>query len=428
MIAATAIGLFVILAILGSSIAISLLAGGVAYLALVDRVPLHVVAQRVGTGLDSFSYLAIPFFILAADLMNRAGITDRLFRLARAVVGHIRGGLGYVNVLTSMGFATMSGSAVADAAGLGKIQIQAMEKEGYDRDFAAAITGASATIGPVIPPSISLVIYGLTAGVSIGALFLAGIVPGLLMGLFLMGMVYYYAVKRNYPVHTRANFRELLLALRDSALALFTPIIVVGGIIFGIFTATEAGAFAVFYALILGLFIYRTIHPRDLPEILLENALVSANVLFIIAVTALVGWVLTLERVPTNLAMWVAGNVAETWIFLLGVNVLLFFLGMFMASQAVIVMMVPVLLPVAVAMEVDPVHLGVIMVMNLMIGLLTPPVGLVLYVVADIAKMSIVRLSRILLPFMFVLILALLITTYVPAVVLWLPRLFNFMQ
>ena len=415
-----------LLLLLGAPIGISLLAGGLLYLELAHRVPVLVAAQRVATGIDAFSYLAIPFFILAGELMNRAGVTDRIFELARTMIGHVRGALGYVNVLASMLFATLSGSAVADAAGLGKMEIAAMERQGYDRDFSAAITAASATIGPVIPPSISMVVYGLTAGVSIGALFLAAYIPGILMGAVLMGMVYYYAHTRQYPVYPRASLREFLRALQNSALALLVPVLIIGGIVSGFFTPTEAGAFGVFYTLVIGLFAYKTLRWRDLPRVFLDAALSAANVLFIIAISALVGWLLTLEQVPQRLAIWVAEHVREPWLFLLSLNALLLFVGMFLAAQPAIVMLTPVLLPVAQQMGVDPIHLGVIMVVNLMIGLLTPPVGLVLYVVSDIAQVPVLHLARILIPFIFALLVALLITTYAPGLVLWLPRELGF--
>ena len=413
--------LFVLLGF-GMPIAAALIIVGLLYVVLVMGMDPLIAAQRVATGIDSFPLLAIPFFMLAAELMNFAGITDRIFRLAKSMVGPISGGLAHVNVLASMIFAGMSGSAVADAGGLGKIEIKAMKDDGYDVDFSAAVTAASATIGPIIPPSISFVIYGLTASVSIGGLFAGGFIPGALMGVSMMVLIAFYARARRYGSAQPFSFKEFVAALGDSILALMTPVIIVGGILGGIFTPTEAGAFAVLYAFILGKFVYRTLDWKDVPTLIFETALTSANILIIIAASALVGWILTAEQVPIHLAEAIVGVSASPWVFLALVNVLLLVLGCFMPSAPVIIMLSPILLPTAVVMGIDPIHFGVVMVLNLMIGLITPPVGLCLFVVADIAELPLARLIRAILPFFVPLLIVLGLTTYVSELVMYLPH------
>jgi tripartite ATP-independent transporter DctM subunit len=415
-----------LLLIIGMPIAVALIAVGLSYVVFTIQMDPLIAAQRVATGIDSFPLLAIPFFMLAAELMNAAGITDRIFRLAKAMVGAMPGGLAHVNVMASMLFAGMSGSAVADAAGLGRIEIKAMRDDGYDPEFAAAVTAASSTIGPIIPPSISAVIYGLTAGVSIGGLFAAGFIPGVLMGLSMMVLIAIYSVRRNYGRGRPFNFHELGAAFVNSFLALMTPVIIVGGILGGIFTPTEAGAFAVLYAFILGKFVYKTIAWKDIPDLIFNTALSAGNILFIIAATALIGWILTAEQVPLRMAAVVVDLSPSPWMLLLMLNGLLLVLGCFMASHPVIIMLTPILVPTATAMGIDPIHLGVIMVLNLMIGLITPPVGLCLYVVAEIVDLPVLRVVRALLPFFIPLITVLLLVTFLPGVVMWLPRLLGF--
>jgi len=414
-------GLFIV----GMPIGISLLAVGLLYLSFTGQLDLVIAAQRVSTGLDSFSLLAIPFFMLAGNLMNRTGITDKIFTLARVFVGHIPGGLGHVNVLASMIFAGMSGSAVADAGGLGAIEIKAMTDDGYDREFSAGITAASSTIGPVIPPSISFVVYGLASGVSIGALFLAGLLPGILMGLTLMIMVFIISKKNNYPIYKRASFQDFYKAFIPALPALMAPLLIVGGIVTGVFTATEAGVFGCMYALVLGLW-NKELKLKDLPEILIDTLQTSGNTLFIIAVTGLIGWILTMEQIPLQLAGWMSEVAPTTGVFLLMLNVVLLLLGCFMASQPVIIMCTPIILPAALMMGVSPIHLGVVMVLNLMVGLITPPVGVCLYAVSDVSGLSIMKIAKAVLPFYFPLLIALLVITYWSEFVMFLPRLFGF--
>ena len=417
--------LFVLLGF-GMPIAAALIIIGLLYVFLVMGMDPLIAAQRVATGIDSFPLLAIPFFMLAAELMNFAGITDRIFRLAKSMVGPISGGLAHVNVLASMLFAGMSGSAVADAGGLGKIEIKAMKDDGYDVDFSAAVTAASATIGPIIPPSISFVIYGLTASVSIGGLFAGGFIPGALMGVSMMVLIGFYARSRRYGSAQPFSLKEFVAAFGDSILALMTPVIIVGGILGGIFTPTEAGAFAVLYAFILGKFVYRTLAWKDVPTLVFETALTSANILIIIAASALVGWILTAEQVPIHLAEAIVGFSSSPWVFLLLINILFLVLGCFMPSAPVIIMLSPILLPTAVVMGIDPIHFGVVMVLNLMIGLITPPVGLCLFVVADIAELPLARLIRAILPFFVPLLIVLALTTYVPQLVMYLPHVLGY--
>jgi tripartite ATP-independent transporter DctM subunit len=417
--------IFLILISFATPIGIALLICGLLFLVISGNVDTIIAAQRVATGLDSFPLLAIPFYMLAGSLMNTTGITTRIFNLARVIVGHIPGGLGHVNVLASMIFAGMSGSAVADAAGLGVIEIKAMTEDGYDKEFSAAITAASSTIGPIIPPSISMVIYGLVAGVSIGGLFLAGFIPGFLMGIFLMLAVYIISKKRKFKVRERASLKEFIKVLKESILALVTPILIVGGILGGIFTPTEAGAFAVLYTLFIG-FIYKEIKISKLYKVILDTAISSGNTLFIIAVTSFIGWILTMEQVPILIAEWIMKLSLNKNLFLLFLNLVLLILGCFMASQPIIIMLTPIILPTTKILGIDPIHLGVVMVLNLMIGLLTPPVGLVLYIVSDIANISIQKLLKSLLPFLIALLAVLFLITFIPEIVLFLPKYFGY--
>jgi tripartite ATP-independent transporter DctM subunit len=411
--------------VLGAPIAVSLLVAGLSYLFITGKVDTIIAAQRSATGLDSFPLLAIPFFMLAGNLMNKTGVTARIFNLARALVGHIPGALGHVNVLASMIFAGMSGSAVADAAGLGAIEIKAMTEDGYDKDFSAAITAASATIGPIIPPSISFVVYGLVAGVSIGGMFLGGFIPGCLMGLALMITVFVISRKKGYKIHQRPPLRETFRMFIAALPALLVPVLIVGGILGGIFTPTEAGAFAVLYTLIIGM-VYKEIRLVNVPHVLLETALTAGNTLFIIAITGFISWILTLEQVPILMAEWITKIAPHPTVFLLLLNLILLFLGCFLAAQPVIIMFTPIILPVAKLMGISPIHLGVVMVLNLMIGLITPPVGLCLYIVSDISELPVLRVVKALIPFMIPLICVLLLITYFPGLVLFLPKLFGY--
>ena len=416
------LGLFFFFA-LNVPFAFAMLLTSIIYLLVIGDVPLVVVAQRVAVGTDAYLLLAIPFFFLAAELMNSGGIMERLVRLAQALVGHVRGGLGHVNVLSSMLFAGISGSAVADVAGLGRLELEMMRKGGYDRDMAAAITGASATIGPIIPPSIPLVLYAGIAEVSVGRLFLGGVVPGLLMATFLMAAVYRIARRRNYPKEVRVPAAELLRAVGRSIPILVLPFIILGGILSGAFTPTEASVVAAAYALAVGALLLRGIRWPSLGPILVKVGADTARLMFIIASASLFGWILAREGVPQALAAGFLAVSQEPWAVLLMINVLLFLLGCFMEPLTVMVILVPIFLPLIQQLGIDPVHFGVVVTLNLMIGLITPPVGMVMFVIIGLTNISIERFARAVLPFLGALVLVLLLVTYVPSAVLFLPDL-----
>jgi tripartite ATP-independent transporter DctM subunit len=382
-----------------------------------------IMIQRIYAGTTSFPLLAIPFFILSGNLMNTGGMTERIFAVAHMIVGRIRGGLGHVNVLASMLFAGMSGSAVADAAGLGLVEIKAMRQAGYTPRFAATLTAVSSTIGPVIPPSIPFVIYGSLANVSVGALFLAGIVPGVLMGISLMVIVAIVAKRQNLPMgEARPPVRIALRILGDALPALAMPPLILGGIFGGIVTPTEAAVVAAGYAFLLGKFFYRVLSFAELPGILWESGRQTAQVMFIIAASAPFAWVLIQQEIPNAVIASLFNLSREPWVVLLIVNVVLFVLGMFIEGVAIIIIAFPVLLPVMMQIGVDPVHFGVIMVLNIMIGLVTPPVGLCLYVVSEVSKVPIGEIAAEMWPYVVALIAVLMVVTYVPALSLWLPH------
>jgi len=418
--------LFVALALMllfGVPVAIAL-AGSSLLFILVDGVtPALVVAHRMINGIDSFPLLAVPFFILAGNLMNTAGITGRIFNFALALVGWLRGGLGHVNIGASVIFAGMSGAAVADAGGLGAIEIKAMRDAGYDDDFAVGITAASSTIGPIIPPSLPMVIYGVVAGVSIGQLFAAGFIPGVIMALSLMALVAIIAYRRGYSRDQAFRLSVLWLSFRRAFLSLLTPVIIVGGILSGAFTPTEAAVAACAYALFLGLFVYRTLSVRRFLRVSFDTIETTAVVLMVVGAAAVFAWVLTAQRVPEMVAGMLLATSDRPWVILLLINLILLIVGCFMETVAAITIMVPVLLPVAIEIGVDPVHFGVIMVLNLMLGLLTPPVGMVLYVLSRIANITFERAVVGTAPFLVPLVLVLLLITFVPQITLWLPTL-----
>jgi tripartite ATP-independent transporter DctM subunit len=407
----------------GVPVAIAL-AGSSLLFILVDGVtPALVVAHRMINGIDSFPLLAVPFFILAGNLMNTAGITGRIFNFALALVGWLRGGLGHVNVGASVIFAGMSGAAVADAGGLGAIEIKAMRDAGYDDDFAVGITAASSTIGPIIPPSLPMVIYGVVAGVSIGQLFAAGFIPGVIMALSLMVLVAIISYRRGYSRDQAFRLSVLWLSFRRAFLSLLTPVIIVGGILSGAFTPTEAAVAACAYALFLGLFVYRTLTVRRFLRVSFDTIETTAVVLMVVGAAAVFAWVLTAQRVPEMVAGMLLATSDRPWVILLLINLILLIVGCFMETVAAITIMVPVLLPVAIEIGVDPVHFGVIMVLNLMLGLLTPPVGMVLYVLSRIANITFERAVVGTAPFLVPLVLVLLLITFVPQITLWLPTL-----
>jgi C4-dicarboxylate transporter DctM subunit len=390
---------------------------------LAKGIPLETFAQRIVVGVDSFALLAAPFFILAGNIMNTGGVTRRIFRFANSLVGHLRGGLGHVNVLGSMFFAGMSGTAIADAAGLGAIEIKAMTEQGYDAEFSAAVTASSAIIGPIIPPSTVMVIYGVTAGVSISQLFMGGILPGILIGILLMLMVAYYARKNNYPKSNRFSFKELALSFLDTVWALITPVIIIGGVLGGICTPTEAGAISAVYALFISLFVYRELKLKDVPKVLFDSMITSGVILLIVSTASVFGWCLTYERLPQKAAAALSTMINSKAILLAVLVVIYLFLGMIMETSAIVITTVPIFVPVLKGMGVDPVYFGVILALLMSIGTITPPVGTVLFVIAKITGIPIERLTRVMLPWYGILLAAVALLILFPRLILFIPEL-----
>jgi tripartite ATP-independent transporter DctM subunit len=419
-------GLFVImlaLFALGAPIAWSMAFAAGAYMVLGPHVPLHGMVQRMVGGIDTFPLLAIPFFILAGNLMNTGGITDRLVTLARVLVGHITGGLAHVSVVANMIMAGMSGSGVADAAGTGSVLLPAMEKARYGKGFSAAIVGAASTIGPIIPPSIPFVIYGSIANASIGRLLLGGAIPGVLMGIMLMLFAYFIAKRRRYPSERCASLAELGKATLHALPPLGMPVIILGGIIGGIMTPTEAAAAGAAYAFVLGFFVYHELSLRDLGKVITDSALSTAAISIIISAAQPFGWVLTLEQAPQTVFALFQSIDLPQWLLYLALNVLFLIVGCFMEGIAVMVMAIPVVMPIIQHAGIDPVHFGVVYTVNSMIGTITPPVGMIMYVVCALGKVSIAEFSREVWPFLIALTIALLLVTYIPALAMWLPNL-----
>ncbi len=390
------------------------------------ETPLVLVAQRIFTGMDSPVLMAVPFFILAGNIMGAGGMTQRLVKFCNILVGPLRGGLAYINVAISMLFAGITGAAVADTSAVGSILIPAMKKEGYDSDFSAAVTATSSTIGPVIPPSIPFIIYGVLGEVSIASLFLAGFVPGILLGLFQMVVIWFYARKRQYPKRGRPPFREAIRVSLDAFLVLLMPIIILGGILSGIFTPTESACIALFYALFIGLFVYRDIHLRDLPQILIRTGATSSLVMLVIGTASIFSWLLASEEIPLSFTDAILALTHNKVLILLLVNILLLIIGTFMETTASLIILTPVLLPLMSKIGVDPLHFGVILVLNLVIGLTTPPVGVCLFVACSIGKTNLERLSRAIFPFLVASIAVLIICTYWEGLIMAIPKLFGY--
>lgn len=415
--------LMLVLFAISAPIAWSMAIAATVYMALGPHIPLQGMVQRMIGGIDTFPLLAIPFFILAGNLMNTGGITDRLVTFAKALVGHILGGLAHVVVVTNMIMAGMSGSGVADAAGTGTVLIPAMKKVGYGVPFSAAIVGAAGTIGPIIPPSIPFVLYGSIASVSIGRLLLGGAVPGILMGIMLMVFVYFIAKRRRYPSETRATWGALGIATLHAIPPMGMPLIILGGIIFGVMTPTESAAAGAAYAFILGFFVYREIKLADLPGLITESVVGTASIVIIMSAAQPFGWVLTYELAPMKvLALFQDAHLAQWQLYLL-LNVIMLILGCFMEGLAVMVMAVPVLLPLLQHAGIDLVHFGVVFTLNIMIGTITPPVGTIMYVVCALSRISIAEFAREVWPFVIALTISLLLVTYMPWLALWLPDL-----
>jgi tripartite ATP-independent transporter DctM subunit len=414
----------VLLILIGFPIAVAMGLTAVGFfLGLGEPRMIGAMAQRMYSAVSSFPLLAIPFFILAGNLMNSGGMTDRIFGFARTVVGHVRGGLAHVSVLASMLFAGVSGAALAEAMGLGVIEIKAMKDAGFDKTFAGAVVASSSTIGPVIPPSIPMVIYGALAEVSVGKLFLGGVIPGLMMGIGIMIIIYILSVKRGYPAEKRASLAQVARSGIDGILGLIAPGIIMGGILGGVFTPTEAAVAAVIYALVVGAIVYRELSLTRLVAILWETVDQTVRVMFIISAAGMFGWLLIYIRAPQAIVEALTSLTSSTAVILLIFNVILLVLGCFMEGIAIMLLTVPIFVPVMAKFGIDPVHFGVVMTLNLMIGLLTPPVGMVLYAVSTIAKVPVVRLAWELVPFMIVLAVVLGLITYIPGLVTWLPNL-----
>ena len=411
---------FVLLLVIGVPISISI--GASAVLGCLSLgYPLVVIGQKMVSGIDSFLLIAVPLFILAGNLMNTGKITEKIFDTAKELVGWIPGGLGHANVVASIIFAGMSGSAVADAGGLGAIEMEAMKKNGYDEDFAGAVTAASSVIGPIFPPSIPLIIYGSVASVSVDQLFMGGVVPGLLMGVLLMVMVLYFAIVRRYERHP-FRLRALIRQFLGSIPALITPVIILCGFVVGWFTPTEASSIAVIYSLLIALFLYRTLDWKSFKKCLKDSAISSANTLFIIGTSTLFTYVMAMEGISRQFADVILGISSNPNVVLLVINVLLLVLGMVMEPGAILTLMLPVLLPIANGLGLDLVHFGVMVVLNLMIGQVTPPFGVCLFVISDVNKLKLERLYRSILPFLVPLILTLILVTYIPGIVTALPN------
>jgi len=460
------LGSFLGLMASGVPVAIAMAGSALVYILLTGDLPPFVVVHRMISGIDSFPLLAVPFFIMAGNLMNNAGITNRIYDFALALVGWLKGGLGHVNIIGSVIFAGMSGTAIADAAGLGTIEIKAMKDKGYDLGFSVGVTAASATLGPIIPPSLPFVIYGMMANVSVGQLFVAGIVPGLVMAVLMMVTVAYYAHKYKWGGDIKFEWARLGKALGelglvigfpvamwglvvagvafnlafgvciagllladlkwkfDAVLPIMTPVLLIGGMTTGVFTPTEGAIAACVWALFLGLLWYRTLSWKMLVKVSMDTIETTATVMFIVAAASIFGWLLTATRVTDAVAAWVLAFTHSPWVFLLLVNLLMLFVGCFLEPTAAILILVPVLMPVVVQLGIDPVHFGLVMVLNLMIGLLHPPMGMVLFVLARVAHLSVEKTTMAILPWLIPLLASLILITYIPSISLWLPRLF----
>lgn len=417
-------GSFIILIFLGVPIAFSLGLSSVLYLIVAD-IPLTILPQRMFGGLNSFVLLCIPGFILAGNLMNAGGITDRIIGFADNLLGRVRGGLGLANVGASMGFAGISGTALADTASIGSILIPAMKKQGYGAGFSVAVTASSSTIGAIIPPSLPMIIVGTLASLSIGDLFLAGTIPGILLGLGLMIPTYIISVKRKYPKGEKKSFKEVWKSFTGAFWALFMTFIILWGILGGYFTPTEAAIVAVIYAFIIGIFIYKELPIKKIPEIMLSTMTSTAAIMLLVGFANLFGWIMVAERIPQMVADTILGISTNGVVVILLIIVLLLFVGTFMETIAGLVILFPVLLPVAMEVGMDPIQFGVTMVLAMIIGVVTPPVGVCLFVASQIGNVSMGTATRELLPFLAVSLIVLLLVAFVPQVTLFLPGLFE---
>ncbi len=417
--------IFLVLMMVKVPVAFSLGASCLFYF-LTNGVPLETIPQIMLGTFESFTLLAIPLFMLAGQIMNMGGVTNRLFDFCKSLVGHIPGGLGHVNIVSSLIFAGMSGSATADSAGLGTIEINYMKQEEYDPAFSAAVTAASSTVGTIMPPSLGFVIYGAMTGTSIAGLFIAGIIPALVMTFAQMIIVYLEAKKRSFRVYPRAAFSAILSSLLHSLLPMLTPVIILAGIMTGFATPTEAAVLSVLYAIFLGMVIYKELSFRGLAETLISVGKGTSRIMLIIAFAAVFGWILTYEGIPAKLARILVGFSSNQYVILLILNVFILILGCFMEGISVMLILIPVLMPLLTSMGINLMHFGVVMELNLNIGLITPPLGVCAYVAADIAKVSFEEVIKEIVPFLLVLICVLFIITYIPQTTLFLPGLFGY--
>ncbi|MGP9677707.1 TRAP transporter large permease [Halomonas sp. AOP27-A1-41] len=412
MLAAIVLLLFVLI-LLGMPIAVAMMGASIIAILALD-IPMNVLAQRVSSGVESFPLLAIPLFMLAGGIMNKSGISERLFGFCRALVGHLRGGLAHVNVLSSVLMAGISGSSLADCAATTRVMVPQMEKHGYDRGFSVALTTSSATLSPIIPPSILMVVYGWQANISIGDLFLAGILPGLLIAFCLTLLITLISMIKQYPKDERFNKKRLYSSAKTAAWALLMPIIIIVGFRLGVFTVTEVAAIAVAYSFLVGKYVYKSLDWRDMGELLVSTAREAASILIIIAASAPLAWSLSILQAPQEVVGWITGLTDNPWAVLLLLNVALLAIGMFMETIAIIIVLVPILIPLLNSLDINLVHFGIIMLFNLLIGQITPPLGVLMFVSCNIAKLGTMQFLRSSAPFFLTLLIALLLVTYVP--------------
>ncbi|WZL72143.1 TRAP transporter large permease [Clostridiaceae bacterium 35-E11] len=416
-------GSLIIFFILNIPIAFSLGIASALTLVAASNVPLVVVPQRLFTATDSFPFMAVPFFILAGSLMESGGISRRLINFANTLIGFLSGGLALVSIVACMFFAAISGSSAATTAAIGSIMIPAMVKKKYDVGFSSAIQAAGGTIGVIIPPSIPLVTYGVLTGVSIGSLFIAGFGPGLLMTISLMGVAFFISKKEGYGGEKKANFSEITKAFKDAILALLMPGIILGGIYGGMFTPTEAAVVAVIYGFVIGFFVYKELTMKNLPTILTDAAVSTSVIMLLIATAALFGWILTNNQIPQQIAGLFLSISTSPIVILLLINILLLIVGTFLDTVAAIIILVPILFPIITQLGIDPLHFGLIIAVNLAVGMITPPFGVCLFVACGISKISLEEVVKNILPFLIILIIDILLITYVPSITTFLPKI-----
>lgn len=420
------IGGFLVLLAVGAPIAVAMLLPSVAYL-LINDIPLAVLVQRLSQSLNSFPLLAIPLFILAGRILNEAGITERIFRFAINLVGSLKGGLGQVNVLASMIFAGMSGVAVADIGGLGQIEVRAMKQAGYPDRFIAGITASSAIVGPVIPPSIPIILYSVATESSVLAVFAGGIIPGIMIGAVLMVTVFLYARRVELPVSPRPTAGALGRSFLSALPALFAPVLLIGGMLGGVFSPTEAAGVTVLYALFLGIIVYRDMGLRDLLQVVRDVLPMVANLSFIVASGLLFAWMLVIEQVPATVVDLIADSTQDKWLLLTIVVVAFLVIGCFVEASIVFIVVAPMILPALVAVGIDEVHFGIVTVIAMGIGMFTPPVGIALYMMRDLCEMRLEEVMKAMLPFLAALLLCLALIIYVPTIATFLPRYLGLM-